>query len=412
MNTFLAAATSAFLFLAPFAGSAGLRATALILAALGLAWAWRTRVAPHVARIPIALAAAFAAWVLLAAASIAWTVDRGYTLGELRAEALYATLTVAVFFLASQHDQRWHAWCTALLAGTLAVFALHLTQAVVGFNLTRHTVFEQRGPWSTHLVLVAPLVLALGWRAPWGAGRGAVFGACALALLLYAAWETDNRIIWVALAAQFLVAASLRAASAAANGGARALRGLTVAAAIVATVALAASVADRTALHFAGGGANADSLERDVRPRIWGVAWDKFTQAPLLGHGFGREILASDFIPHTPKVLNHPQIRHGHNVFVDMALELGVVGLAVFVALLALLVREYRGYLRREDAAPLGVLGLMVVTGFVVKCVTDDFLHRHNALVFWALNAMLVGLGRAAPGAPAAPTPRAEAGPR
>ena len=109
-------------------------------------------------------------------------------------------------------------------------------------------------------------------------------------------------------------------------------------------------------------------------------------------HGFGREILAADFIPHTPRVLNHPQIRHGHNVFVDMALELGVVGLAAFVAVLALLAREYRGYLRREAVAPLGVLGLLVLSGFVVKCLTDDFLYRHNALVFWALNAMLLGL--------------------
>jgi O-antigen ligase len=59
-----------------------------------------------------------------------------------------------------------------------------------------------------------------------------------------------------------------------------------------------------------------------MRPRIWGVAWTKFAQAPWLGHGFGREILAADFIPYTPRVLNHPQIRHGHNVFVDMALQL------------------------------------------------------------------------------------------
>jgi hypothetical protein len=29
----------------------------------------------------------------------------------------------------------------------------------------------------------------------------------------------------------------------------------------------------------------------------------------------------------------------------------------------------------------------------VVKNLTDDFMHRHNALVFWALNGMLLGTG-------------------
>jgi O-antigen ligase len=283
------------------------------------------------------------------------------------------------------------------------VFLLNVAQEQFAFSITRHGVFEQRGPWSTHLVLVAPLVLALSWRAPWGGGRSLALGAAATALLFYAAWETDNRIIWVALAAQFLIASVLRPA--ATNGGTRSLRIVAVAAALIATAALAASIADRSAMQFAG---TVDSLERDVRPRIWSVALEKFRQAPIFGHGFGREILAPDFIPQTPQVLNHPQIRHGHNVFVDMALGLGLAGLVLFVTILALLAREYARYLRRPDVASLGVIGIMVLAGFLVKCLTDDFLHRHNALVFWALNAILVGSGRAAAG----PTPRAEAAPR
>jgi O-antigen ligase len=209
---------------------------------------------------------------------------------------------------------------------------------------------------------------------------------------------------------QFLLAASLIRAPAA-NGAATAVRRITVAAALVAAVALAASIADRSAL-LASAGASQDSLERDLRPRIWGVAWTKFTEAPWLGYGFGREILAAEFIPHTPPVLNHPRILHGHNVFVDMALQLGVAGLAAFTALLALLVCEYRGYLGREEVAPLGVLGLLVLSGFVLKCLTDDFLHRHNALVFWALNAMLLGCARATLAREGEATPRAAAEPR
>ncbi len=402
MNILVASTTSAFLFLAPFTGSAGLRSTVLILAAIALAISWRTNVAPYARRVPLAIAAIYAASALLALASLAWSVDPRYTLGELRAEVFYGTLVLAVFFLAAQKPQRWRRWCAAMLGGTVAVCVAFFIQSSLGLSFSRHPVLEQGGPWSTHLVLMAPIVLALAWPAPWGGRRGVVVSTAAIALLLYAAWKTENRIVWVALAAQFLIIASVRPAEL--DGGTRRLRRIAVAAAAIATIALAASIADRSAMQFAGA---ADSLERDVRPRIWGVAWEKFKQAPVLGHGFGREILAGDFAPHTPPVLKHPQIRHGHNVFVDTALENGLVGLALFVALLALLLREYAGYLRRPAIAPLGAIGLAVLVGFIAKSMTDDFLHRHNGLVFWALNAMLVGLGRGSDAPPA--TPRAEA---
>jgi O-antigen ligase len=227
----------------------------------------------------------------------------------------------------------------------------------------------------------------------------------ALAVLLYAAWETDNRIVWIALGAQLVIAAMLHAGE-----GARTLRRIALVAAVVAILGFAASVAERSAILFAGAGSTTESLERDVRPRIWGVAWHKFKEAPWVGHGFGREILAEDFLPQTPTINNHPPIRHGHNVFVDVALQLGVAGLAVFGALLVLLGREYARYLGDPRIAALGGIGLMLLAGFVLKNLTDDFLHRHNALVFWALNGMLLGAARAVAGAGA--TPPGEAAPR
>jgi hypothetical protein len=42
----------------------------------------------------------------------------------------------------------------------------------------------------------------------------------------------------------------------------------------------------------------------------------------------------------------------------------------------------------------LGAIGLALVAAFLVKNLTDDFFNRHNALVFWALNGLLIGLGR------------------
>lgn len=389
----LTAATIAFLFGAPFAGSAGVRGLALIVALAALALVqWRE---PDLGELPRAILAAFLVWALIAAASLAWSVRPAYTLGELRSEILYGAGVLAVFFLAARDASRWPRWRTALLAGTLALAVAHLAQGVLPFALTRHAIEGQGGLWSTHLVLVAPILLTLGWPPPWGAGASPALQGSALLLLFGAAWETGNRAIWVALCAQLLIAFAFAAAGAD-RARLRAVRGLALAGALLVVFALVFSIKDRIALAQPGATMSA-GLAADVRPHIWPVAWAKFREAPLLGHGFGREILAADFDSAAlPEARNHPPLRHSHNVFMDMALQLGVVGLAAFVALLGLLAARYGSLLRDPRVAPLGVAGLAVLAGFVLKNLTDDFLHRHNALVFWALNGMLLGLARTA----------------
>jgi drug/metabolite transporter (DMT)-like permease len=52
-------------------------------------------------------------------------------------------------------------------------------------------------------------------------------------------------------------------------------------------------------------------------------------------------------------------------------------------------------YVRARDdvLAFLGVVGLCLLAGFLVKNLTDDFLFRSNAKEFWAMISILVGLG-------------------
>jgi len=404
LNTLLVAATSAFLVLAPFAGSAGLRAGMLIAAALLVA----LRPAPlraAWAAFPRGVLVAFAAWSAIAVASLAWSVDPRFTLGELRAEILYGALALLVFHVAAHEDaSRWRIWRTAILTGSLLVMAGLVLQHYLPNALSRHSALEQRGPWSTHLVLVAPLLFVLGWPRPWGDGKSTRVQAAALAILLCAAWESGNRMMWIAFAVELVIAMALWRSMASIEGGnARGVKRLAVAAVLVVIVAFAASLVEHNEKFFGADAPMGTSLERDLRPRIWAAAVDAAREAPWLGHGFGREIVAAKFIPLTPRVANHPEMRHAHNVFLDVVLETGLVGLAIFVALMLALAREYRGYLRRADLAPLGVLGLALLAGFLVKNLTDDFMHRHNALVFWALNGMLLGLASRRPREPAEP---------
>ena len=397
MNTSLVAATSAFLFLAPFAGSAGLRAGLLTLAGL-LLLARARELQPLAASLPRAVLVTFAAWSLLAIVSLAWSVDRAYTRGELKSEVLYPAMALAVFYAAAALDPaRWRPWWRALLLGSLTMLLGLVLQEFLPFALSRHSVLEQRGPWSTHLVLVAPLLFVLGWPRPLGDGLPTWLQAVALAVLLFAAWETENRVMWVAFGTQLVVAMALwRATPAMEPTRARDLKRLTVAAALVVCAAFAGALIERNERFFGKQAPVTTSFERDLRPKIWAKGIEQWRQAPLLGHGFGREIAAQAFIPLTPRVADHPEIRHAHNTFIDAAIELGVVGLAVLLAMLGALAWTYRGFLRSAPTAPLGVLGLTLLAGFVVKNLTDDFMYRHNALVFWALNGMLLGLGSAA----------------
>jgi O-antigen ligase len=215
----------------------------------------------------------------------------------------------------------------------------------------------------------------------------------AAALLVSAAWATDNRIVWAAFGVQLAIAFLLRRrAPAMEDHRIRHVGRMAWAAACILAIAFAVSVVDRGNRFYDRDAPVSTSIERDLRPAIWSIAWRRFLDAPWLGHGLGREILANDFIPLTPST-DHPQLRHGHNMFVDVALEMGLVGLAAFLGVFATLLLAYVRLLRDPAASPFAVLGLAILAGFVVKNLTDDFLHRHNGLVFWALNGALLGMG-------------------
>lgn len=387
----LTASTTTLLLVAPFAGSAGIRGGLLVLAALAACMRLRTHLALLRDHFPRAVLLLFAAWAAWSIASLAWSRDRAYSLGELRPELLYPTLALVFFFIAARAD-RWRPWWNALMGGTLLVMAASLLHDTLPFALTRHSPDGGPGHLSTHLVLVAPLLFAIAWPRPWGRDHGAATLVAALALLVAAGRYTENRMIWPAFAAQLLVGIAAWRACARDIVASRTIGRVTLAAGIIVVAAFATTVIERGDKTLRLAKPAVVQLERDLRPRIWGIAGQHVGEAPLAGHGFGREILADVFLPVTPP--QHPDVRHAHNLFLDVALQTGFVGLALFVALLAALALEYRRYLADPRLAPLGIMALAVLAGFVVKNLTDDFLYRHNALVFWAIQGMLLGLAR------------------
>src|SRR5688572_2890378 len=168
----LAVAPVAFLVVAPFAGSSGFRTTCLLLAAAAIGWlAWQRRVT--LPRPPAAFLMLFAAWSLLAVASLAWTIRPDYSLSELRVEIVYVALTMAVFFIASSKPERWKTWCFAILTGIALAFLARVLHADLGLKWWRHPPDGGAGPYSTYLVLAAAILPVLVLAPPWGLRRGA-----------------------------------------------------------------------------------------------------------------------------------------------------------------------------------------------------------------------------------------------
>ena len=111
----------------------------------------------------------------------------------------------------------------------------------------------------------------------------------------------------------------------------------------------------------------------------------------MRGYGFGRRILAEDLATET----GNPLLAHAHNLFASQWLQTGLIGMLAFAAFVGALALRYLRFARSNDdtLAFVGVIGLSVITGFIVKNLTDDFLFRSNAKELWAMTAFLLGYG-------------------
>jgi O-antigen ligase len=253
------------------------------------------------------------------------------------------------------------------------------------------------GPFSTHLVIVAPLLVIALWPAPAGMGQGARRALLLVVLLGLAGIAADSRILWPALIASALAAFLAFAAQLPDGHPSRKAAGRALAAALVfLPVLMLASVEYKLRL-YPGASSGVESIGLDERPLIWKTAVRAVEARPWIGHGYGREIIGAELRAELAKAGQNAPYNHGHNVFIDMAIEMGAVGVAAFVLLFASLAIALARARGREGGSMITVAGLALVAGYLVKNLTDDFFFRPNSLVFWAVAGMLLGLAARLP---------------
>jgi O-antigen ligase len=383
----------------PIGGVAALRSVALATAtllALAVLVAARGRRAATVPSPGAAILVPLVLWALWASSSLLWSHAPAYTLRELRAEFAWSLATMTVFYVAADGVSALRALMLTVLAGLALMTGLSLALAPFGDAFAAGTWHGGVGAYATYLVLAAPVLILLLAPPPAGfRGPATVLAAAVLlcALLLAAARLTDNRMVWIAFAAigaTAAVLAGLRWRAAVLRAPVRWLA--PVAMLLVALAVLFADAArEKARVHFPPDTSVVETIERDPRLQLWNRTAALIAERPWTGYGFGKEVLRQEL----RNTLGDPTLSHAHNIFISQWLQTGAVGLALLVALLGAIGWRYVRFCRStsDTLALLGVVGLSLLAGFIVKNLTDDFLIRSNGRLFWALNAAILGWG-------------------
>lgn len=129
-----------------------------------------------------------------------------------------------------------------------------------------------------------------------------------------------------------------------------------------------------------------DSRIKDIWPFYTAHLMDK----PFTGYGFGYlipgKVLATSF----PDYFNANFRTHAHNVIINEIIQIGWIGLIIFLSLYSYL--GYKFFLIAKNGNSLGILGMALIVTFFAKSMTDDFFIRSNIIFFWVLMGMVLSL--------------------
>lgn len=370
-----------FLIILPFPGTVAARLLLLVMCFSIALWLW-WRVPASRATIPCK--PALGAWLAICLASLAYAFDPAYTLGELKNELGYTMMAFFAFF-AIAHDRRNAVWLLRasglgmVVIGTWAIVAL----VANGMAWNEGGGHGGIGIFATFTVTVLAGQVWLAREDPSPLLRRTALGLCFFALALAA--TTMQRAVWPVIAVQLVVLLLMAARGGYMNISRRLLLTAIGGVAVLTIVGLVAI----QQIRYGNAENEQVQLKTDIRLSFWPRVIGKIVEHPLTGTGFGRGVIRKAHTDLTP--VEAPAMWHGHNVFLNYGLEMGVPGMLALAALFA----SFGMLFWRASLGPsawTGIAGLVLIAGVVMRNQVNDFFIRDMSLMFWAFAGLFARL--------------------
>jgi len=394
------AAWCAALFLAAnlFPHTVALRLTLLVLglAFVGLELARAKR--PLDLRVLPPLLVPILLWAAWAALSIKWSLDPERSVKEFKNEIGYVFVAFWLCYVAAQAPIATRVFSGVVGVGATVASAIGL---YVFFSpasrLITLGIHNGPGDQTSALLTLMPGALIWAWLAKQSHfARGARWASLLLPILFCAsAYSTLNRTIWVGFAAQVVILGTFlwrRRAPKDVNQSRWVLRLATLGAIGVLAVGVAMTIfvqKERTEHGWA------PAFGHDLRLKLWPDVLDKIRERPLTGYGFGRGAIRESLHEELRDEPHAGALWHAHNLFLEIAAELGLPGVAFLVLLLATTLREGWRLTRNanEVASLCGIAVIAVLVGMLIRNMTDMLWVRQNSLLYWGVVGTLLAWG-------------------
>src|SRR5712692_8243173 len=131
------------------------------------------------------------------------------------------------------------------------------------------------------------------------------------------------------------------------------------------------------------------------RTNIWAMALDSIGEKPLLGYGYSA---FWNVAPEADRISNilHWKVPHAHNGFIDLTLQLGLAGLALFLLVYVIAVREAMAF-AYSDPGEEAMWPLAYLAFIVLYQVTESTIFVGNTILWMVYVSTVCSVGVAAP---------------
>jgi len=345
-------------------------------------------------------------WLGFAAASVAWSALPYISFQSFRTDQLYPFVIFLVSFVLMRFLGGRLAAVIGTAAGTLMCLTTMLAALVSGYDPKADEPVAGTLGWlawkagdvtdsSTYVTFMAvPLFLILTTsRRPWRRWAAAVWLVVFGAIGFMSESRTLVASLFVSFAGFLIVLGILRGRLHLKSVVTIVLLGVLVSAASLEVI----SRARLPGPHPNDRSAALQMIMSDPRPAIWEAYLGLAGRTPWFGVGLGRSVPSRVYHLQDDGDLRQIDVHaptHAHNVFLDLVLQIGLVGLAIWiwlhVEILRLTLKRARQGGDREKAWAAAAVAL--VLAMLVKNSTNDLIVYGNAILFWALLGTMLGL--------------------